>query len=212
MRSGALIAALALLMVVVAASLAAFDPRAFSGHMSVHMALVAVIAPLFACGISGTRLDPTISWGPGAAILLSFVEFVVVWIWHVPVMRDLAELSVSMRLLEHATFLVAGALLWLACLGAGAQVERGLAGAVALLMTSMHMTLLGVLLTMSPRPLFGGDDVSCLGVTMTASQDQQVGGIIMLLVGAVVYLAGGVALVARFLGAPPMQPRKGIEL
>lgn len=211
MRSGALIVAAGLLTIFIAASLAVFDPRAFSGHMSVHMALVAVIAPLFASGISGTRLDPTARWGAGAAILLTFIEFVVVWIWHFPGMRNLAEASAGMRLLEHTTFLVAGTLLWLACLGVGAELARGLAGAVALLITSMHMTLLGVLLTMSPRPLYGAGDVSCLGVTMTASQDQQIGGTIMLLVGAIVYLSGGIALVARFLGAPPMQARKEME-
>lgn len=212
MKWGAFIAAMVILTILVSASLVALDPRAFSGHMGMHMALVAIIAPLVALSITGTRADPTVSWHAGGALFLSFAEFVVVWIWHVPAIRNLSEVSVGIRMLEHATFLVTGTLLWLACMGVSGKMERGLAGAVALLITSMHMTFLGVLLTMAPRPLYGAGDVGCFGVTMTAAQDQQVGGIIMLVVGAIVYLAGGVALVAKFLGAPSMQPDKEIRL
>ena len=53
-------------------------------------------------------------------------------------------------------------------------------------MTSIHMTLLGALLSLAPRPLYGEGDVTC-------------GGILMLIVGAAVYLAGGIVLVARLL-------------
>ncbi len=63
----------------------------------------------------------------------------------------------------------------------------------------MHMTLLGALLALSPRPLYGEGEVSCLGVTLSAGVDQQAGGVVMLLIGAAVYLASGVALLARTL-------------
>ncbi|MGF6178658.1 cytochrome c oxidase assembly protein [Ensifer sp. 4252] len=209
MRWASVIVAMALLTAVVWASLFVLDPQAFSGHMGAHMVLVAIIAPLAACAVSGTWLDPTASWHPGSALLLSFVEFAVVWVWHVPLMRDLAEVSIGMRLLELAAFLVAGSLLWLACLGRGRKGEVALGGAVALLLTSMHMTLLGVLLTMAPRPLYGSADVTCLGLLMTASQDQQLGGIVMLLMGAIIYLAGGVGLVAKLVRTPDVRPGKG---
>ncbi|MEK1945719.1 MAG: cytochrome c oxidase assembly protein [Ensifer adhaerens] len=209
MRWASLIAAMILLVAAVCTSLFVFDPRAFSGHMGTHMALVAVVAPLAAFAVSGTRWDPSSHWHPGAGLLLSFVELVVVWVWHVPAMRDLAEASIGMRLAELAIFLVAGGLLWIACLGAGRKADAGLSGAVALLLTSMHMTLLAVLLTMAPRPLYGVADVTCFGVTMTASQDQQLGGIVMLFVGAVAYLAGGVGLAARLLRASFAKPTEG---
>ena len=73
------------------------------------------------------------------------------------------------------------------------------AGAFALLLTSMHMTLLGALLALAPRPLFGEGTVTCLGLTLGAAQDQQLGGVLMLMIGGAVYLAGGLALVARLL-------------
>jgi cytochrome c oxidase assembly factor CtaG len=61
----------------------------------------------------------------------------------------------------------------------------------------MHMTLLGALLSLSPCPLYGAGEVTCFGAVLDAGQDQQVGGVVMLLVGAVVYLAGGISLFAH---------------
>ena len=50
--------------------------------------------------------------------------------------------------------------------------------------------------------LYGAGDVTCFGIDLDSGQDQQFGGILMLLVGAVVYLAGGLVLVARLLETP----------
>jgi putative membrane protein len=61
------------------------------------------------------------------------------------------------------------------------------------------MTLLGALLSLAPRPLYGLGDVTCFGLVLGAGQDQALGGVIMLMIGAAVYLAGGVFLLARLL-------------
>src|SRR3546814_10738100 len=66
-----------------------------------------------------------------------------------------------------------------------------LGGVVALLLTSMHMTLLGALITLAPRSLYHHDMGSALA-------DQQVAGMVMLS-GSMSYLAGGLWLVARLL-------------
>ncbi len=66
-------------------------------------------------------------------------------------------------------------------------------GVLALLMTGMHMTLLGTLITLAQHPQYGRPLL-----------DQQLGGLIMLAVGAVVYTGAGLALAWRGLsdGAP----------
>ncbi len=51
-----------------------------------------------------------------------------------------------------------------------------MAGAIGLLFTSMHMTLLGALLALSPRALYGSGDVSCFGIPLTPIVDHQAGG------------------------------------
>jgi len=82
--------------------------------------------------------------------------------------------------------------------GGSGAVSRGrrAAGVAGLLLTSMHMTLLGALLALTPRPLYphlGG------AVGWSPLEDQHVGGAIMLLIGGSAYLAGGLWLTAGLL-------------
>ncbi|MCC2611674.1 cytochrome c oxidase assembly protein [Neorhizobium sp. Rsf11] len=184
------------------------DRTSFSVHMIAHMGVVAGAAPLIAIALSGTRFDFTAGCAWMTPLIASVAELFAVWVWHVPAMRALSESSVLFAAIEQAIFLGAGLALWLSCLGgtSSGREERRLSGTFGLLFTSMHMTLLGALLSLSPRPLYGGGEASCLGVTLTAAADQQVGGVVMLLVGAVVYLAGGIALLARTLGDNVPEP------
>jgi putative membrane protein len=186
MRPGALLAGLALLALIWGGPLLGPDRGSFAAHMLAHMGVVALAAPLIALGLPALR-------PPLGPVPASLAELVVVWGWHAPALRALAEGSLGVTTLEQASFLAAGIVLWRACLAGGP------AGAVGLLFTSMHMTLLGALLALAPRPLYGDAAATCLGVVLAPAQDQQVGGTVMLAVGAVVYLAGGLALVARTL-------------
>ena len=176
-------------------------------HMVAHMAVVAVAAPLIAIGIgrlplasSRETVSPFLLSLP---VIASLVELVVVWGWHVPAARALAATTLSGTIAEQASFFLAGVFLWNACLNGREETGGDVAGAFGLLLTSIHMTLLGALLSLAARPLYGSGQVSCFGLTLDAGQDQQLGGIVMLLVGAAVYLAGGIVLLARVLEARP---------
>jgi putative membrane protein len=167
--------------------------------MTMHMAVVAVAAPLLALGVAGGRLDPVrrASWA-FAPIPASIVELVVVWAWHTPALHHAARRDAAAFAVEQGMFLASGLLVWISALGgdaATAKNRRG-AGVVALLLTSMHMTLLGALLALTPRPLYhhtgAFDGLSALG-------DQHLGGAIMLLVGGISYLLGGLWLTAGLL-------------
>lgn len=178
----------------------------FAAHMTLHVAVVAVAAPLIAIGLSGRRYDP-FSRLPAAfaAVAASVVELVIVWTWHTPALRNAASGSTGWFMVEQASFLAVGLAVWMAAFAAGADGgrARALAGIVALLFTSMHMTLLGALLCLSPRPLFhhGGAAAGLGGLGVL--EDQQVGGIVMLAVGGLAYLAGGLALMMRLLRDEP---------
>ncbi len=201
MKYAALALGILLLLVLWAVLLPNADRTSFTVHMVVHMGVVAGAAPLIAIGISGTRYDVTRRYAWLTPLLVSVVELFAVWAWHLPAMRAMSKASASFAALEQATFLAAGLTLWLSCL-AGDHERRNLAGTVGLLFTSMHMTLLGALLALAQRPFYGSEEVSCFGVRLPAATDQHAGAVVMLLVGAVVYLAGGVALLARTLNAP----------
>lgn len=167
--------------------------------MALHMAVVAVAAPLLALGVAGGRADPVRTWPRlFAPIPASVLELVVVWGWHAPALHHAARHSVSAFIAEQSMFLAAGLLLWLSAFGdpRPTNTDRVAAGVIALLLTSMHMTLLGALLALAPRPLYPHDG-SFAG--LTALGDQHLGGAIMLVAGAVSYLAGGLWLTLRLL-------------
>ncbi|UJR83465.1 cytochrome c oxidase assembly protein [Sandaracinus amylolyticus] len=179
-----------------AAPLADVLPGPFAAHMTMHMGVVAVAAPMLALGVAGTPFDP-VRRAPRwfAPVPVSFVELVLVWGWHAPALHQVARQTALGFALEQGSFLASGVWLWVSALGGDdhrSANRRGL-GVVALLLTSMHMTLLGALVALAPRPLY-----ACHGASsITPLEDQQIGGAIMLAVGAVSYLAGGVALSAR---------------
>jgi putative membrane protein len=170
----------------------------FFSHMAIHISVVAVAAPLIAAGTMRfvSRYIPRILLAPVPA---SLFEFVVIWGWHFPALHHLARSSTSGFIAEQASFLASGLLLWISALHRAHTGEdnRG-AGVAALLLTSMHMILLGTLLVLARRPLYEH------GAAGTAAllAEQQAGGILMLIGGGLPYLAGGLWLVWQLLQAP----------
>ncbi len=164
----------------------------FVAHMILHVAVVAVAAPLIGAGLADAaflrRLRVLL-----APIPASLIEFLVVWGWHAPWLHHLARTSTGALLAEQASFFVAGFLLWAAAFRR--SPESSGSGILALLLTSMHMILLGTLLTLAPRPLYHGAADGLLA-------DQQLGGILMLLGGGVPYLVGALWLTWRLLQPP----------
>jgi putative membrane protein len=168
----------------------------FAAHMTMHIAVVAVAAPLLALAMAGTRTDP-VGAIPflAAPIPASMTELVVVWAWHVPALHHAARQETGAFFLEQGSFVIAGVLLWIAAIGGTREQRRQRAGSgiVALLFTSMHMTLLGALFALANRPLFEHAPSAAAPAAVT---DQQLGGVIMLLVGGASYLIGGLGLTA----------------
>jgi putative membrane protein len=170
----------------------------FTVHMARHLLVVAAAPPLLALGLrqAGWQTPPRCAWLL-SPIPLTLLELLVVWGWHAPLLHAAARVSGLWFVLEQASFFAAGALLWLAVLTSGR--ERRALGILALLLTSMHMTLLGLLLALAPRALYAVDETTFCVTAASALADQQRGGILMLIVGGTVYLAGGLALLKGLL-------------
>jgi putative membrane protein len=173
-------------------------PPAFATHMAVHMIVVAVAAPLLALGVAGSSVDPVRRWPRlFAPVPISIADFVVVWTWHAPGLQDAARSHPAVWWAEQLTFLAAGLAIWLSAAGGDAEGRRLRAGGgiFALLFTSMHMTLLGVLFAVAPVHVYTGHTA-----VISPMVDQQIGGAIMIAAGGLSYLAGGLWLTSRLLG------------
>jgi putative membrane protein len=200
-------------------------PGPFSAHMAMHMAVVAVAAPLLAFGVAGSALDPARRFPAVFAVVpASIAELILVWGWHTPALHHAARHSALALLLEQGSFLLSGVWLWASAVG-GDRHERGGAGILALLLTCMHMTLLGALLALPPRAVYdhpvtarasaqhAAHGAAVTGREPTALsplQDQHLGGAIMIVLGGASYLCGGlwlaVGLVRRRAGAAGARP------
>ena len=156
----------------------------FPAHMLRHMALVAVIPPLLIAGLPPIPAPPV--------LLAALIEFAAVWGWHAPALHEAAYFRPSIFVLEQASFLAAGLITWASAL----RAPEPLAGAGGMLLTSMHMTLLGALLILSPTALYA----------YCGPEEQQIGGMIMLGIGTPAYLLGGLWLIARALSTDEARP------
>jgi len=166
----------------------------FAAHMTLHMAVVAVAAPLISIAVAGFRWDPVKRFPTWfAPVPASVGELVIVWAWHAPGLHHFARHTVTGLVIEQTMFLSAGIWVWLSAFG-GPQPRsqsRSGAGVIGLLLTSMHMTLLGALLVMSPRKLYSHHQSYGPWDPIT---DQHLGGAVMLIVGGAAFLSGGLWL------------------
>lgn len=168
----------------------------FTEHMAWHMWLVVFAAPIGAAMIRATRLDP-VQAAPAlfSPLIACLIEFVVVWGWHLPALHTAARDDAAWFAAEQISFAAAALFLWTAILGGDARerAARAGAGVIALVLTFAHMTMLGVLIALAPRELYGHH--------AGALADQQQGGAVMVLAAALAYPAAALWL-SRSLLAP----------
>lgn len=167
-----------------------------AAHMSQHMLLMTVIAPLWVLSSplaqwlagGGERLHRLWKnlWRPLLGLARhpmrgALVHAAVIWFWHMPYFYLLALEQASWHALEHLCFLLSAALFWWPVLK-GSRHHRPFA-LLALLFTLMHTGFLGALLTFARAPLYG---------EARSLPDQQLAGLIMWVAGAIPYLAAAV--------------------
>lgn len=162
-------------------------------HMAMHLSVVAIVPALLAPRLP---LRPTPFWLVTTVLL---VEMAVVWGWHAPSAHLWARISGPGLAFEQASFLGAGLLLWAAARSAGA-----FGGALVLFGTVMHMTLLGALIGLAPRPIYG---VTCAGwFGLGALEEQQIAGALMAVGGGAIYLVAALRRLAPGLSEPEASP------
>lgn len=180
----------------------ALAQSSFAAHMTVHMVVVALAPPLLVLSFAGCNHDPVLRY-PGifSPVVASIAELIAVWAWHAPHFHHSARHTTLGFAAEQATFLVCGLWLWLSAFGGERppSANRAATGVIGLLLTSIHMTLLGALLLFATRTLYV---LPHSNASLPTQTDQQLGGAIMLLVGGASYLCGALYLMVVLLRRP----------
>lgn len=191
-------------------------------HMVQHMILMTVSAPLIVMGAPlwvslwglsmparraygrirrvairglGMKLlwNPLLVWGLFAATM---------WLWHLPSWYEAALRSASIHDLQHVTFFLVSCFFWRLLLDPFSQFRLGSAvGVLYLFTTTIHATVLGVFMTLAPRPWYpayvGRTDLWGL----TALEDQQLAGLIMWMPGCLAYTVVAIGILVSAIEA-----------
>jgi putative membrane protein len=168
-----------------------------SAHMVQHLLITLVVPPLLLLGTPGWMLRPLLRWPPvrGAARALlapvpAFLLFNAVFaMWHVPVVYELSLRVAPLHALEHAAFAGLALLTWWPVFGPVPEFPRLPYGAqvVYLFFESLPPTAVGAIIALAERPLYPTYWAAPRVFGLDARADQQLGGLIMWIPGALVY-------------------------
>lgn len=197
MRPSLFVLGMIVVLVAVLSPLETESAQHFPAHMIQHMILVLVAGPLLA---GSGMVHPRSPWFR-SIVFVGIVHAVALWVWHLPLLYDVAMQNPALHMLEHASFIVTAVLFWNLVLdGSIDRLKR-----VALVFgTMLQSAALGVVIAFAAVPLYewhldntppGADGSS------RVLAEQQVAGAIMWIPPGVVYLSVMLVLLARALSA-----------
>jgi putative membrane protein len=188
------------------------------GHMLQHELLMVVAAPLVAAGapliallwaapgpfrrraLESLRQPPmTTAWAvltaPAAVFLL---HGIALWVWHLPMLYDYAVEHEAVHALQHLCFFGSAALFWWG-IAHGRYGRQGYGAAVVYVFaTALHGSVLGALLTFSPRVWYA-PYMTAKPWGLTPLEDQQLAGLLMWVPAGLVLAGLGLGLFAAWL-------------
>lgn len=171
--------------------LCALSSALFSARTVHHVLLVAVAAPLIgARAKNGRGLWPALA-----------CHTVVLWAWHWPAAYDGALSNAGVYWTMQFTLLGSAIAFWRA---ARAATPWPAAGALIAAMT--QMSLLGALLTLTPRPLYAPHLATTWAWGLTPLADQQLAGVIMWIPAGTIYLAAALIALRRAFASAVFAP------
>jgi len=187
----------------------------FAFHMIEHEIVMAVSAPLIVLarpigvllwGLPGrARLVAAMmmraplmrglwDWGTGATSS-TILHGVAIWIWHVPMLFDLAVTNPAMHRLQHLSFFATAIFFW------WALVWRSDYGSAAwhLFLTMIHTSVLGALMALAPRVLYIAQTQTAMAWGLTPLEDQQLAGMIMWVPAGTIYAGAALTMLALWI-------------
>jgi cytochrome c oxidase assembly factor CtaG len=188
-----------------------------TAHMVEHEFLMVAAAPLlvlsrpltaflWALPIGARRWFGTLAAAPPiAALWIALtnatvampIHVVTIFAWHTPSLFEAAISNPFLHKLQHATFLVTALLFWWAILNLPKR-QFGV-GAAHLFATMMAMSLLGGLLTLTPRLWY--PSYSAPPLDFTPLEDQQLAGLVMWIPGCSVYAIAALVFLGVWIAA-----------
>ncbi len=169
-----------------------------SGHMLQHLLLMFLAPPLLLYGTPAWMLAPLLKWKPialmgywltrpAAAFALSSL---VIILWHLPVLYDLSLRVEPVHILQHMMYLGTSLLVWWTLLGPLPAWPRStpLVQCLFLFALTLPSAIVGAFLTFGPVGYYPYYTTVPRMWGIDLATDQQVAGLMMWVLGGVIYL------------------------
>ena len=173
------------------------DGYLFSAHMVQHLVLTLVAPPMLVLGTPGWMLRPALGWpviGRIARWITTparcFAIFnVVLVLWHLPPMYELAMRHHPIHILQHLCFMTAAVLMWWPVLSPLAELPRLSypAQMLYLFLLSIPMSLVAVCIGYADHLLYPYYASAPRLWGITPMQDQMIGALIMWIPGGLFF-------------------------
>lgn len=173
------------------------DNYLFSAHMVQHLVLTLLMPPLLLAGCPDWLLRAlirrTIGLGSARVITGPLIAFgiynLVLAGWHFPMFYNWALENHTIHIVQHLMFMGAAVLVWWPVVDPVPELVRlqSPMRMVYLFALSIPMSVISALITLSEDVLYGWYDAAPRVFGLTALDDQQLGGLIMWVPGALVF-------------------------
>lgn len=213
LRPWAFAAGWAILALALVSPICPLSVSLFSARVGQHMVLSLLAAPLL---VLGRPMEVLNRLWPGLAERARHLAFLTepmvaapafalaIWFWHAPGPYAATFSSTLVYWLMHITIIGAALMVWSVLLDPAR--EGTLAAFATGAVSTLQMTLLGALITMTPRLLYTPHVLTPYAWGLTPAIDQQMGGLIMWVPGCSVFLAATLYSLAKLVAERPSPP------
>ncbi len=225
MQAGCFAAGVVALLLALVSPIDALSAELSSVHMIQHMLLMMVAAPLLVLGHPSLAflwaLPPASRqvfghvsrrmgkwrgcWYPFWQPAMAWILFALtLWLWHLPALYQAALRNQGIHDLQHLFFFGTAALYWRVLLDPVGRIRlnRGL-GVLYLFTTSLHATILGVFMALSPRIWYSDYAGRTPAWGLTPLEDQHLAGLIMWMPACTLYAMAAIGIFALWLREEP---------
>jgi putative membrane protein len=191
----------------------------FSAHMLQHVLLGDIAPLLLLLALSRVIMRPATrrltrierALGPLAHPLTGLVLWLILmYLWHVPALYDAAVESAPVHVLEHASFFLAGIALWWALIQPIPMRRRltGMQPVAYIAAAKGGLAALGLYLAWASTPLYPYYETTPRIWGLSPIEDQNVGGVIMMVEQSMTLVLVLVVLFVRMLGQSEEEERR----
>jgi putative membrane protein len=186
------------------------EQRLFSVHMAQHLLIMDIAPILILLGLSRAIMRPLVrrlrpleqSLGYAAHPITALALMIaVIWAWHLPALYDLALEHAWAHELEHLAFFTVGLAFWWYVIEPIPPRHRleGMATVAYVAGAKLLLGLLGLALAFSQSPFYDYYEAAPRTWGLTALEDQNVGGLLMMLEQTLVLATFFAILFARMI-------------